>query len=67
MTQAFAGYTLGAAYAAGMEDRLGRLAPGHLADLVVLDKDPFTCGPNDLLALTSSATMMNGEWVYRSF
>jgi predicted amidohydrolase YtcJ len=67
MTQAFAGYTLGAAYAAGMEDRLGRLTPGHLADMIVLDTDPFTCDPNDLLVLTSSATMMNGEWVYRSF
>jgi hypothetical protein len=63
MTQAFAGYTLGAAYAAYMEDRLGRLAPNFLADLIVLEKDPFTCDPNDLLALESSATMIGGEWV----
>ena len=63
MAQAFAGYTLGAAYAAYMEDRLGRLAPGFLADLVVLEKDPFTCDPRDLLALESSATMIAGEWV----
>ena len=67
MAQAFAGYTLGAAYAAYMEDRLGRLAPHHLADLIVLEKDPFTCNPTDLLTLESSATMLNGEWVYRSF
>ena len=63
MAQALAGYTLGAAYAAYMEDRLGRLAPNFLADLLVLEKNPFTCDPNDLLALESSATMIGGEWV----
>ena len=66
MADAFAGYTLGAAYAASMEDRLGRLAPNHLADLIVLDADPFICNPDELLALESSATMVNGEWVYES-
>jgi predicted amidohydrolase YtcJ len=67
MAEAFAGYTLGAAYAAGMEDRLGRLAPNHLADLIVLEVNPFTCDPDELLTLESSATMLNGEWVYKSF
>jgi predicted amidohydrolase YtcJ len=68
MAEAFAGFTLGPAYAAYMEDRLGRLAPNFLADLIVLDasQDPFTCDPNDLLALESSATMIGGEWVYVS-
>ncbi len=41
--EAIQGFTTGAAYAAGMEDRLGQLAPGYLADLVVLDADLFTC------------------------
>lgn len=66
MAEAWSGYTLGAAYAAYMEDRLGRLAPNHLADLIVLEKDPFTCNPNDLLTLASSATMIGGEWVWQS-
>lgn len=66
MPEAFAGYTTGAAYAAYMEDRLGKLAPGFLADLIVLDADPFTCNPSELLTLESSATMVNGEWVYTS-
>ncbi len=65
MAEAWAGYTLGAAYAAYMEDRLGQLAPNFLADLIVLEKDPFTCDPDELLALQSSATMVAGEWVYR--
>ncbi|HEU0297320.1 MAG TPA: amidohydrolase [Anaerolineales bacterium] len=66
MAEAFAGFTLGPAYAAYMEDRLGKLAPNFLADLILLEKDPFTCDPNDLLALESSATMIGGEWVYVS-
>jgi hypothetical protein len=65
LAQAWEGYTLGPAYAAYMEDRLGRLAPDHLADLIVLDKNPFECNANDLPALESSATMVNGEWVYK--
>ncbi|MGH7812045.1 MAG: amidohydrolase, partial [Candidatus Binatia bacterium] len=64
MPQAVEGYTAGPAYAAGMEDRLGKLAPNYLADLIALEKDPFTCNPNDLLALESSATMIGGEWVW---
>jgi predicted amidohydrolase YtcJ len=60
---AWEGFTLGPAYAAYMENRLGRLAPNYLADLIVLDKDPFTCAPEDLLTMQSSATMVGGEWV----
>jgi predicted amidohydrolase YtcJ len=66
MPEALAAYTLGPAYAAGIESRAGRLAPGCLADLIVLEKDPHTCPPDDLLAMQSSATMVDGEWVWRS-
>ncbi|HEX9840622.1 MAG TPA: amidohydrolase family protein, partial [Anaerolineales bacterium] len=66
MAEAVEGYTLGPAYAAGMEDRLGRLAPNYLADLIVLEKDPFTCEPDELLTMQSSATMVGGEWVWHS-
>jgi predicted amidohydrolase YtcJ len=66
MRTALEAYTVGPAFAAGMEDRLGRLMPGYLADLVVLEKDPFTCPPDDLLTLQSSATMLGGEWVWQA-
>jgi predicted amidohydrolase YtcJ len=68
MAEAWAGFTLGPAYAANMENHLGRLAPDYLADLIVLDvsQDPFTCAPEDLLTMQSSATMVGGEWVYAS-
>jgi predicted amidohydrolase YtcJ len=66
LREAVEAYTINAAYAAGMESRLGRLAEGCLADLIVLEKDPFTCPKNELLSLQSSATMVGGEWVWRS-
>jgi predicted amidohydrolase YtcJ len=66
LSQAWEGFTLGPAFAAGMENRLGRLAAHHLADLIVLDQDPFTSHPDELLEVQPSATMVNGEWVYRS-
>ncbi|HSL45994.1 MAG TPA: amidohydrolase [Anaerolineales bacterium] len=66
MDEAWEGFTLGPAYASNMENRLGRLAPNYLADLIVLDADPFTCDADDLLTMQSSATMVGGEWVYTS-
>ncbi len=64
--QAIEGFTTGAAYAAYAEDRQGWLAPGTLADLIVLDRDPFTCEPDELKGLRSSATMVGGEWVLQT-
>ena len=66
MQEALEGYTLGPAYAAGLETRLGRLAPGYLADLIVLEQDPFAVPPSDLLGMESSATMLGGEWVWQT-
>ena len=66
MREALAGYTTGAAYAAGWEDKLGRLSPGYYADLVVLEKDPFTCPPADLLEMQAAATMLAGEWLWQA-
>jgi len=65
MAEAWEGFTLGPAYAAYMENRLGRLAPDYLADLIVLEKDPFTCEAEELLTMQSSATMVAGEWVWQ--
>jgi predicted amidohydrolase YtcJ len=63
LAEAFSAYTLGAAYAANTEKRLGKLSENYLADLIVLDEDPFKLDPNDLLSLSAAATMINGEWV----
>lgn len=62
--EALRAYTIGAAYAAGMDDRLGRLAPGYLADLVVIDRDPYAVPPAELLDVQVIATMVDGLWRY---
>jgi predicted amidohydrolase YtcJ len=57
-------YTTGPAYAAGMESRLGRLAPGYLADLLVLDRDVFHIDTHDIRNVRVMATMVGGAWRY---
>jgi predicted amidohydrolase YtcJ len=66
VSAALAGFTSGAAYAAGMEDRLGRVSAGYLADLIVIETDPFTCDPAELYAIQPVATMVGGDWVWQS-
>lgn len=62
---ALAAYTTGPAFAAGLERRLGQLAPGFFADLIVLTEDPFEIHPEHLHRLQPAATMVAGEWVWR--
>jgi predicted amidohydrolase YtcJ len=52
-TTAFAAYTSGSAWVNGRDrlDGAGVLAPGHTADLAVLDRDPFA-GPLDEIGAT---------------
>ena len=65
--EALLGFTQGAAYAAGMEDRLGKLAEGYLADLVVLDRNIFEIAPEEIPELNVLGTMVDGAWRYREF
>jgi hypothetical protein len=65
LAEALAAFSSGAAYAAGMEQRLGRLAPGYLADLIVLEQDPFEIEPHELRHVEPVATMVGGSWVWR--
>jgi predicted amidohydrolase YtcJ len=66
LSKAIAGFTTGAAYAAGMENRAGRLKPGFLADLVVLDTDPFSIPADELRTVPTFATMVAGQWVWKA-
>lgn len=61
--EAVRAYTWGAAYAAGLEDQLGSLTEGKLADLVVLDRNVFTCQPDATAQTRVVGTMIGGEWV----
>ena len=58
--------TVAPAWLAGDERRRGKLLPGFLADLVVLDRDPVAVPPDELPALRVVATMVGGRWVHNA-
>jgi hypothetical protein len=62
--EALGAITVAPAWLAGDERRRGRLLPGYLADLVVLDRDPLACPPEELPELRVVATMVGGRWVH---
>jgi predicted amidohydrolase YtcJ len=62
--EALRAFTINAAYAAHMEDELGTIEAGKLADLVVLSDDIMTVAPPRILATTVLKTMIGGQWVY---
>jgi predicted amidohydrolase YtcJ len=66
LTTAFAAYTAGSAWVNGRDrrDGAGVLAPGNVADLVVLGRDPFT-GPDDEIGAAGvTSTWVGGQRVY---
>lgn len=65
--EAFQAYTYGPAYAAGMEKVQGRLMPGYLADLIVLEDDPFQCSAEELPHLLPLAAIVGGHWRFKDF
>lgn len=66
LEQSLHAYTIGPAYTAGIENRLGKLSAGYHADLLILDEDPFYCDPDQLRIIKPTATMIAGQWVWRS-
>jgi predicted amidohydrolase YtcJ len=52
------------AWLEGEERRRGKLLPGYLADLVVLDRDPFDLEPEELPEVEVIATMLDGRWIH---
>lgn len=57
-------YTLESAYCEFQEDVKGRIKPGYYADLVVLDKDIFTCDPLEIKDILPVLTVVGGKTVY---
>jgi hypothetical protein len=64
LEEAFRMYTLYAAYAAGEERLKGQLAPGRLADLVVLERDPWETPPDQISRIGIHMTIVGGKVVY---
>jgi predicted amidohydrolase YtcJ len=61
--QAFHATCVSPAWLESAERRRGTLIPGRLADLVVLDRDPFDCPTEELGEVAVVATMLGGRWV----
>jgi predicted amidohydrolase YtcJ len=58
-------YTSGAAWASFDEQRKGTIAPGMLADIVVLSDDIFKASVSDLPGVRVEMTIFDGKVVYR--
>jgi len=63
LAEAMAAYTAGSAYVNNL-DETGAIAPGYLADLVVLDRDPFAGPPGEIASATVALTFVEGTEVY---
>jgi predicted amidohydrolase YtcJ len=66
LEEALNGFTRGAAFTANIEDRSGMLAPNFLADLIVLEQDPFSLDPHQLHTVQPVMTMVAGQWVWQA-
>jgi predicted amidohydrolase YtcJ len=65
LDQALKANTLDAAYVLDMEDRIGSLEVGKLADIVVLEKDLHAIAPSEISTTKVDLTMMNGRITHR--
>jgi predicted amidohydrolase YtcJ len=64
MDQAIFAYTQASAFAEFRERIKGRLEPGYLADIVVLDRDITKASPQDVLHTKVLRTVVGGTTVY---
>ncbi len=64
--QALEATILAPAWLAREERRRGKLLPGYLADLVVLDRDPLAIDPEELPEIQVVATMLGGRWIHNT-
>lgn len=66
LDQALKACTLDAAYVLGMENKIGSLKVGKLADIVVLEKDLHGIPASEISATKVDLTMMNGNITYQA-
>jgi predicted amidohydrolase YtcJ len=64
LEEALRATTVNPAWLAREERSRGTLLPGYLADLVVLDRDPFELPPEELPTVGVVATMVGGRWAH---
>ena len=66
VAEALRAYTVSNAYAGFQDDRLGRIAPGYLADFVVLSQDLFSIDPLRITDVKVLSTVIDGKERYRA-
>lgn len=66
LDQAIYGYTVEGAYASFEEDVKGRIEEGMLADIVVLNQNPYKVKADDIKDISVNMTIMGGKIVYNS-
>lgn len=64
-TEALESYTMSCAYASFMEEVIGSLTPGKLADIVVLDRDILEIDEGEIPTAQVDLTIIGGEIRYR--
>jgi hypothetical protein len=65
IAQTLYAYTQGSAYAEFAETWKGKLAPGFVADFVVLDRDLTAIAPHDILNTKVLRTVVGGKTMYQ--
>jgi predicted amidohydrolase YtcJ len=64
--EALRAYTIEGAYAAGMQDCLGSVTEGKLADFTVLDRDLYETDPQLIINTKVLMTVVGGRTVYKN-
>jgi hypothetical protein len=66
VAEAVRAYTVGSAFAEFQENEKGTIAPGKLADLVILSRDIFRVDPKEIEKVKVVMTIMDGRVVYET-
>jgi predicted amidohydrolase YtcJ len=66
LREAIEAYTVGSAYAEFQENEKGSIAPGKLADMVVLNEDLFSMAPEKIREAKILQTFVGGKLVYQA-